>query len=95
MAQNVAISVFLTEILVRFMYSDMHGWRLLIVIVAAFVFFFRTLDDITDEIIRRGRHDQKNAKGAGSAVSCIPWTENRFSMDSKKDRNPGRHVKAL
>ena len=94
--QNIAISAMLTDLLVRFVFADMIGVRLVIVIVAAFVLFFRTLEDVVDEILTRGKHDKEGKrKGKGGSLPGIDWNKVRFRDLEQKDRDSHYYIKAV
>lgn len=85
--QGLVISGLLTHLLIRYGFQTLQGWRLIVVIVAAFVLIFRTMDDITLELLRRGNDQKRKGQGAGGAVPTKPWYENRFRRDQQKDRH--------
>ena len=94
--QNIAISAMLTDLLVRFVFADMRGVRLVIVIVAAFVLFFRTLEDVVDELLTRGKHDkERGGKSTRGSVPGKPWYKMRYRDIEQKDRDTANYLKTV
>lgn len=94
---NILVSALLTEILVRYGFWEMKGIRLIIVIVAGFVFIFRALEDIEEAILERGQRHGKSGKGKSSkgSVPGIPWYKNRLPKVKQEDRDSRVYVKKV
>ena len=93
LVQDIAISAMLTKGMLSIMYPDMHGIRLAIVVVAGFTLFFRTLEDLADEILRGKNNDKsRRNKGDRNTVPGVPWSEVRYKDVISADRDCAKHA---
>lgn len=54
-AQNLIISGLLTELVVRYAFTDLKGWRLATVVVAVCVLFYRLQAAVITALVRGGK----------------------------------------
>ena len=91
---NVAVSILVTQLLARYAFGDIRGFRLFIVVVAVSICLYKALSDGEAYIIQRGvrkRNEEKYGRseksGDKNIIQGIPWYEMRYPQTGKRDRD--------
>ena len=91
---NIAVSFFVSELIVRYVFWDILGFRLLIMFLALLFCSYKALCECEGYFIRKGgkkRNEGKNRRSAGASAENdaegIPWFKMRYSEIVKGNRN--------
>ena len=87
-AQNVVLGMLFTDAVIRYLYSGMHGVRLLLIMLCVFVTITRLLTDVSTAVLKGAKRDKERTKAdKRSAVPGIIWHKMRFRKSEPQDRD--------
>ena len=91
--QNVAMSALITDAVIRYLYSDVHGVRLCVIVLCVFLTITRMLTDTAWLVLRRGNDDKERAKKSKrGTVPGIIWHKVRLPDTKQKDRDSAMYT---
>ena len=99
---NVTVSVLMTETLIRYVFGDLYGIRLVIIAVTLAICVFNGLNCTEQYFIHRkgkagneGQNERIKGESDGGDLSGMPWFQMRFGVSEQKDGNPGNNIKKV
>lgn len=99
---NVTVSVLMTETLIRYVFGDLYGIRLVIIAVTLAICVFNGLNCTEQYFIHRkgktgneGQNERIKGESDGGDLSGMPWFQMRFGVSEQENGNPGNNIKKV
>lgn len=99
---NVTVSVLMTETLIRYVFGDLYGIRLVIIAVTLAICVFNGLNCMEQYFIHRkgktgneGQNKRIKGESNDSDLSGMPWFKMRFGVSEQENGNPGNNIEKV
>lgn len=91
---NITVCILVTELLIRYVFGDVGGIRLVIVALAVAICLFKALTDTEGYFIKRGVKNRNEKKTRRFERTCgedvvpgIPWYKMRYTKTGEGNGN--------
>lgn len=99
---NIAISILVSEVIVRYVFWDIGMFRIFVVSLAMFICVYKWIYECEEYYIQKeGKRRDEREKGrteragAKDDVKGIPWYEMRYSKTGERNRDTRGNIKTI